>query len=100
MGAQGVIANAVYVFTYVLKLLVFLRVITSWFTRANFGGGIAGGIMSVIFTLTEPVLGSVRRMMTRSPVAGVNTILDFSPIFSYFLIDGCSSMLIEIINII
>jgi YggT family protein len=55
---------------------IFARIILSWFP-VNPGGAMAQ-IFSVLYSITEPVLGPVRRMMPRVGM------IDFSPIVVFF----------------
>jgi YggT family protein len=59
-------------------IAVFGRVILSWFPVSP--GGAMAGIYSFLYTITEPVLGPVRRIMP--PLGG----LDLSPIVVLFAI--------------
>lgn len=76
---QTLLINALDVFFYLLEMLIFVRIILSWFP---FGYGSA--IMRLLYNLTEPILGPVRNMVDRSPIGG-GMGLDFSPIFALIL---------------
>jgi uncharacterized protein YggT (Ycf19 family) len=99
-GTQSLIANAVYVFASVMKILLITRVLLSWLPSLGFGGGgVLGRISGVIIALTEPVLGPIRAMLDKSPIRGVNTVVDFSPILSLFAVDAIALIITRIITV-
>ena len=57
-------------------IVVFARVILSWFPVTN--GGVVENIAAVLYALTEPVLGPMRRVMP--PVRMGAMALDLSPL--------------------
>jgi YggT family protein len=57
-------------------LALFLRIVLSWFPISP--GGAMAGIFSFLYTITEPVLGPVRRMLPPVGMGGMG--LDLSPI--------------------
>ena len=65
---SGLICQLLYLFTYV----VIARILLSWFPLQP--GGIPAQIFSFTYTITEPVLGPVRRAI---PAIGM---FDLSPI--------------------
>jgi len=64
----------VYVFA------IFGRIVLSWFPLSP--GGAMASIFSFLFSVTEPVLGPVRRMLPPVRLGGMG--LDFSPIVVLF----------------
>ena len=64
----------VYVFA------IFGRIVLSWFPLSP--GGAMASIFSFLFSITEPVLGPVRRMLPPVRLGGMG--LDFSPIVVLF----------------
>ncbi|HYD10752.1 MAG TPA: YggT family protein [Acidimicrobiales bacterium] len=66
------IAQLLTIYSY----LIFARIIMSWFP-VNPNGPMAT-IFSALYSVTEPVLGPVRRMMPRMGM------FDFSPIIVFF----------------
>lgn len=54
---------------------MFARIVLSWFPLDS--GGIAAQIASVLYRVTEPVLGPIRRMLPPIGVGGMG--LDLSP---------------------
>ncbi len=69
-------------------LLIFVRIILSWFPM-NPGGPLAS-VTNVLFRLTEPVLGPVRRVI---PSLGP---FDISPIVVVFLLGIVQRMLASV----
>ncbi len=63
-------------------LVLFVRVILSWFPISP-GSGMAS-IYSVLYTITEPVLGPLRRALPPVGMGGMG--LDLSPIIVFFAI--------------
>jgi YggT family protein len=59
---------------YILAMIA--RIILSWFPVSP--GGIMASIFSFLYSITEPVLGPVRRMLPPVGVGGMG--LDLSPI--------------------
>jgi len=64
----------VYVFA------IFGRIVLSWFPLSP--GGAMASIFSFLFSITEPVLGPVRRVLPPVRLGGMG--LDFSPIVVLF----------------
>jgi YggT family protein len=64
----------VYVFA------IFGRIVLSWFPLSP--GGAMASIFSFLFSVTEPVLGPVRRLLPPVRLGGMG--LDFSPIVVLF----------------
>lgn len=64
----------VYVFA------IFGRIVLSWFPLSP--GGAMASIFSFLFSVTEPVLGPVRRLLPPVRLGGMG--LDFSPIIVLF----------------
>jgi YggT family protein len=63
-------------------IVIFVRVILSWFPISP--GGAMASIYSIVYSLTEPVLGPIRRLMPGIGVGGMG--LDLSPIIVILLV--------------
>jgi YggT family protein len=61
-------------------ILVFARIIASWFPISPDSG--FAGVIGFLYTVTEPVLGPVRRAMPMVRLGGLG--LDLSPIVVLF----------------
>jgi YggT family protein len=57
-------------------LIVLVRIVMSWFPLQP--GGAAAQIAGVLITITEPVLGPLRRVIPSVPIGGMR--LDLSPL--------------------
>ena len=77
-------------------IALFARIILSWFPSR--GDGPMATIQSALFTITEPVLGPLRRVIP--PVGGASFRIDLSPLIVFFGLQivlsamGCSAFLI------
>lgn len=63
------------------ELLFIARAILSWFPMANLGG-----VMSFLYTVTEPVLAPIRSVLWRIPFLRELPI-DFSVLVAFIIID-------------
>jgi YggT family protein len=63
-------------------LLIFGRIILSWFPISP--GSALASIYSILYTITEPVLGPIRRVMPTIGFGGMG--LDLSPIIVIFAV--------------
>jgi YggT family protein len=76
-------------------IALFARILLSWFPSR--GDGAMATIQSALFTITEPVLGPLRRVIP--PVGGSSFRIDLSPIIVLFGIQiiqraiGCGGVL-------
>jgi YggT family protein len=61
--------------------VIFARVILSWFPISP--GSALASVYSVVYNITEPVLGPIRRVMPGVGFGGMG--LDLSPIIVFFL---------------
>ena len=99
MTVGDVLIQTIIVFAQILRFLFIARIILSLFSRMRPGFG-HGGVLSILYALTEPILAPLRGLLQRSPVSRINTVVDFSPIFAFILIDVVSSFLISIIGLL
>ncbi len=74
--------DAIYIFCRILKFAILVEVILSWIPGAR--QSMLGDLIS---SLTNPILGPIRRMLYKSPLGGPGMMLDFSPILAYVLLD-------------
>lgn len=76
----------------VIEFLILVRVFLSWIpiNRNN-------SIISLVYTLTEPVLAPIRNLLFKSPLGGSGMMLDFSPIIACILLDLIRSFVLTII---
>jgi YggT family protein len=68
---------------------VFIRIIMSWFPLQP--GGLGQQIAALLITITEPVLGPLRRVIPAVPIGAMR--LDLSPIVAIFGVQILQSMI-------
>ncbi|MCL1878164.1 MAG: YggT family protein [Defluviitaleaceae bacterium] len=95
MGAnpQTVLGSAVNAFFMVIYLVLFVRIIISWFPVNR-----DGKLMQLLFAITEPVLAPIRKLVQRSPLGGPGMVLDFSPLIAFILLRLVNSILVPFID--
>ncbi|MDO4300912.1 MAG: YggT family protein [Clostridia bacterium] len=91
MNIADILVSALSIFYQLLTFAILIRCIISWLPldRNNF-------IIRVVYALTEPILGPVRRLIEKSPLGG-GMIIDFSPVIAYFILYFIYTILIKII---
>lgn len=89
----SVLSQAIDIFFQVVYLLIFVRILLSWFPIAR------GGFGGFIYSLTEPILGPIRSMINNSPIGG-GMMLDFSPVIALFFMELIKMILQGLINFI
>jgi len=77
----GILIDAVRIFSQFLWMIIFARIIMSWFPNSR-----NGAFGSLLFMLTEPIIGPVRKLLQRTPLGGPNMMIDFAPLMSFILI--------------
>ncbi len=90
---MNILIISIDVFARVLNTLIFIRVVASWLSLPN-----DNPIMQLLYTLTEPILYPIRRLLQNSPIGGPGMVLDFSPIISFVLIEVAKNVLIGILK--
>ncbi len=86
------LTEAINVFFRILYILIVIRVLMSWIP-----GSAYSSIGRLIHTLTDPILGPVKRMMDKSPLGG-GMMLDFSPVIALFILDIIQMILLYIVS--
>lgn len=91
MNISGILVSALGIFYQILTFAILIRCIISWLpiSRNNF-------FVKVIYALTEPLLGPVRRLIEKSPLGG-GMMIDFSPVIAYFILYFVYIILVRII---
>ena len=87
------LTNAINVFFRILYILIIIRVFLSWVPNVRYST-----LGSLIYSLTEPILGPVKRMMDKSPLGG-GMMLDFSPVIALFILDIIQMILLYIVKL-
>jgi len=75
------IANAIVWFGDFLTFVIFARAIMTWLPINR-----NGMIFTILNGITEPFVGPIRKLISRSPLGGPGMMIDFSPIIALFLI--------------
>ncbi len=88
-----ILARAVSYFASFLQIVITIRIFLSWIPILR-----DSSFARIIYMLTEPILGPIRDIINRSPLGGRGMIIDFSPIFAFFLINLVTTLLIDIIS--
>jgi YggT family protein len=76
------VANIICPLLQLYLVALFARIILSWFPISP--GGALSSIYSFLYTITEPVLGPVRRVIP--PIGGGGMAFDLSPIIVLIVI--------------
>ena len=69
--------------TDLFTICMFARIVLSWFPLES--GGLASQAASVLYSVTEPVLGPIRRMLPPVGVGGMG--FDLSPMIVLLLLN-------------
>jgi len=88
-----ILMQAVDIFCRVLELLILARVILSWLpiSRDN-------GLIQLLYALTEPILGPLRKLLAKSPLGGSGMPLDFSAFLAFFAIQIGRGLLLSLLS--
>lgn len=88
-----VLVQAVNTFFTVLYLMLFVRIILSWFPI-----GRDNKLMGLLFAFTEPVLAPIRNLVNRSPLGGSGMVLDFSPLIAFILLRIANDFIVGLLR--
>ena len=89
MEAAGLVVQTVLNFINIYLLLIFIRILLSWFQTAEW----ANGAMSVLSPITDPYLNIFRSIIP--PLGG----MDFSPILAILALQLLSSLLPQLLTV-
>ena len=84
---------AINTLSTVLFVLLLARILMSWLPMFH-----GSRIAELLFVLTEPILGPIRRLIMRSPLGGPGMMIDFSPIIAFVLLRLASNVAIALIR--
>ena len=87
-----IIISSVQYFAMFLRFVIFARVIMSWLP--NMRGGVFG---QLLYALSEPILGPVRKLLQKTPLGGPGMMLDFAPIASFLLLWFAETLIIGLL---
>ncbi len=91
MSIGSILITALGIFYEILTFAILIRCIISWLPldRNNV-------VVRIVYSLTEPILAPVRRMIERSPLGG-GMMIDFSPVIAYFILYFIYRILVTIV---
>ncbi|NMA83124.1 MAG: YggT family protein [Epulopiscium sp.] len=89
-----ILIQAVDWFFQLLNLLIVVRVILSWLPISPHNP-----FSSLVYQLTEPILGPIRYLLEKSIFGGRGMMLDFSPIIAMFVLQAVRSMAFSLIQL-
>lgn len=92
MVIAEILIKAVDWFSYLLYILIFVRIFLSWIPRLS-----SNIIGQTVHVLTEPILGPIRALINKSPLGGPGMMLDFSPLIATVLIMVARNLIISLI---
>lgn len=90
-----ILVRAITWFAQILTMLLVLRAILSWFYNAN---GFVKDLYRITLQLTEPMVAPVRNFINKQ--VGQPSMIDFSLLIVFFLIEIIEKILIRIIMLI
>lgn len=89
---KSILIGSTIYFTQFIYFLIFVRVIISWLpVRDN------NVIIKLVYSLTEPILAPIRKLIYKSPLGGSGLMIDFSPIIAWILIELIKRILISLL---
>ncbi len=91
MTIAQILITALSIFYQILSFAILIRCIISWLpiSRNN-------PFVRIIYSLTEPILAPIRRLIEKSPLGG-GMMIDFSPVIAYFVLYAVFQILINVI---
>lgn len=92
---KGPLIQAIYFFIKIIDTLILARVILSWLqvSRNN-------KVIEILYQLTEPILGPIRNLLSKTPLGGPGMMLDFSPIIALFLMEFIGGVLVMLVQML
>jgi YggT family protein len=75
----------------VIELMILARVLLSWLPVDK-----SGSFFDLLYMITEPILGPIRRMLEKSPF-GRNMMFDFSPIVAFLLLSLVRALILSLL---
>lgn len=80
--------RVVVYFLYALEILLLVRVLSSWIPSAR-----NHPIIQFIIQITEPLLLPIRKLIEKSIFGGKGSMLDFSPLVAFLLLQALQNYL-------
>ena len=87
----GVLTGALAMTLNIMRLLIFARIILSWFRvdKDNM-------LYKLLLDVTEPILSPIRKALSKSPIGGQDMPIDFSPLITILALHFISQILTAI----
>lgn len=85
-----------YGFSYFFKIIdifILVRVVLSWLPLNQ-----DSALIHIVYRLTEPILGPIRKLLERSVLGGKGLMIDFSPLIAWLILDFIESSLLYFIR--
>lgn len=97
MNSVGaLLITSINIFYVVLYVALIVRILLSWIsvgTRSN-------PVLSIVYSITDPIILPIRKMLQQSPLGGRGMFIDFSPIFAIFIMQLVKNILVALIGFI
>lgn len=90
---MGAVYTAINIVLSIFEFALIARVLLSWLPNIN------GKIVDLLYSITEPILGPIRSLLSRSSFFG-NSMFDFSPIVAFLLISVIRNFLVRILFVL
>ena len=86
------VLTATYYLLVILQMLLLIRVIMSWLpiNRSNI-------LIEFVHTTTDPLLDPIKLLINKSIFGGKNTILDFSPLIAFLILQLLQSFVVSLL---
>jgi len=80
---MNLLLTAIYYSLYIIQMILFLRILLSWFRLAP-----DNPIVKILISLTEPLLGPIRIIVEKSIFGGRKggMIIDISPLIAFIFL--------------
>ncbi len=90
---MGLLYRTVDAFFSILYLLLFIRIILSWVGRGIPYNSSWRGVISFIYSVTEPILRPIRQVL---PVTGSG--IDFSPLVAFLILSLIRRIVLSVLR--
>ncbi|QUI23364.1 YggT family protein [Vallitalea pronyensis] len=78
-------------FLYALEILLLVRVLSSWIPSAR-----NHPIVQFIVQITDPLLTPIRKLINKSIFGGKGSMLDFSPLVAFLLLNVLQNLINQV----
>lgn len=79
-------------FFYALEILLLIRVLSSWIPSAR-----NHPIVQFIVQMTDPLLAPIKRLIDKSIFGGKGSMLDFSPLVAFLLLNVLQNLIKQVL---